>query len=131
MVDAHLLDGGVIEVHLGLEGPAANRTADLLAFISGRPANNEMVGRWEMTSDITWVDARCAATCEVAPTSDAVFSLTRNGSPIATVTFEAGETIGVVDLLVEVTPAGTFRLRAPTTADPTLSDASITLSGDR
>lgn len=71
------------------------------------------------------------AAVEVAPTSAATFSLQRNGSGIATVTFAAGATTASFSLLAEATlePGDRLTLIAPSPADPTLADLYLTLRG--
>jgi hypothetical protein len=71
------------------------------------------------------------AALEVAPTSAATFSLQRNGSGIASLTFAAGATTASFSLLAEATLEAGDRLTliAPSPADPSLADLYLTLRG--
>lgn len=69
---------------------------------------------------------------KVAPAVEAVFSVLRNGSPIATVTFAAGSTIGVFAGAGAAFVAGDLlTLRAPSPRDATLGGLLFTLAGNR
>lgn len=77
------------------------------------------------------VDSRAAA--DVAATSSAVFTIKKNGSTVATVTFAAGSKLGVFAAAsnFSLQASDLIAIYAPSSQDATLSDVSITLMGER
>ena len=72
------------------------------------------------------------ARVKAAPAADAVFSVLRNGSPIATVTFAAGSTSGVFAGAGAAFAAGDLlTLRTPSPRDASLGGLLFTLAGNR
>ncbi|MNR96409.1 hypothetical protein D3C72_275640 [compost metagenome] len=70
--------------------------------------------------------ARSIARARVAATASTVFTVKRNGTQVATITFDAGATVGVWSAGVTWADGDFATVEAPATADATLAD--ITLS---
>lgn len=70
-------------------------------------------------------------TCRVNPTSNAVFTIKRNGSAYATCTFNTDGTTTVAwqGSNWDLGPDDILSFHTPVTQDPTLLDVSITLTG--
>lgn len=72
------------------------------------------------------------ATCNVAPTRNAVFSLQKNGTQFGTCTFAIGSTTGVFSTSgqpVSFAVGDVFNIVAPATADTTLAGVRMSLIG--
>lgn len=69
------------------------------------------------------------ASCDTAATGTAVFSLTQNGTQIGTVTFNAGQTYGVVNFpaLTSFLDNDIFEIIAPNPQDATLANVRLSL----
>ena len=110
---------------------AADATGiNLCPFISGRPEAAELVLRLEVVTSLDLDVTRCAASAETASTGTAVFSITMDNAAVGTVTFTASAD-GVVALSDTTVGPGVLKIIAPASQDATLSDVSITLTGDR
>lgn len=69
--------------------------------------------------------ARSFARARVAATASTVFTVKRNGTTVATVTFAAGATVGVWSAAVTWADGDFAVLESPATADATLADITI------
>jgi len=69
--------------------------------------------------------ARSFARARVAATASTVFTVKRNGTTVATVTFAAGATVGIWSAAVTWTDGDFATVEAPATADATLADIVI------
>lgn len=69
--------------------------------------------------------ARSFARARVAATASTVFTVKRNGTQVATVTFAAGATVGVWSAGVTWADGDFATLEAPASADATLADVVI------
>lgn len=107
---------------------------DVQFFDTDRPASNELVNKLYpvgVTFPVGLSESHAEA--EVAATADAVYSFKKNGTTFATLTFPAGETVGVW----ECTTATYFDTGdeltqwAPTVRDATLAEVGGNLIGYR
>lgn len=107
---------------------------DLASFDTDRPASGELLlkiyppgvtFREDMTDS--------AAGAEVAATAEAVFSLTKNGTQFATLTFAAASATGVFACAADTafTTGDILRVIAPNPRDATLSGVAATFIGYR
>ena len=109
---------------------------DLGFFYSGKPTNSQEVFRMEAVRDWTHPDPGTGSTGEarVASTGNVAFSVKRNGTQYATVTFNisASGTWAFDAASDEAFSAGdTLTVVAPATADATLEDIAIFIKGLR
>lgn len=109
---------------------------DLGFFYSGKPINSQEVFRMEAVRDWTHPDPGTGSTGEarVASTGNVAFSVKRNGTQYATVTFNisASGTWAFDAASDEAFSAGdTLTVVAPATADATLEDIAIFIKGLR
>lgn len=80
------------------------------------------------------LDPWVVATSEVPFTSEAVFTIARNGVDVATLTFAAAGTEAVLDqvlLLLLFVDGGVLTIRGPETADATGAGLSFSMKGER
>lgn len=104
------------------------RPRGLVWSISGKTAAGEVYPGYApyfLSSTV----ARSFARARVAATASTVFTVKRNGSQVATVTFAAGATVGVWSAGVTWADGDFATVEAPTTADATLSDITIGARG--
>lgn len=107
---------------------------DLASFDTDRPATGELLVKiypLGVTFPANLEDSQAGA--EVAATSEAVFSITKNGVEFATLTFPAGNSTGVFACATDTTfeSGDVLRVIAPTPRDATLSGVAATLVGFR
>lgn len=108
---------------------------DICSFDTDRPASGELIGKWVAPRTTTFLAglADSIARAEVAATSSAVFSLTKNGAQFATLTFGAASATGVFACASDAAfaRADILRMIAPNPRDATLSGVAGTLVGSR
>ncbi len=107
---------------------------DVASFDTDRPASGELLLKLYppgVTFRAGMMDSRAGA--EVAATANAVFSLTKNGTQFATLTFAAGSAVGVVACPIDTsfTTGDVLRVIAPSPRDATLSGVAATFIGYR
>lgn len=107
---------------------------DLASFDTDRPATGELILKIfppGVTFRAGLTDS--AAGAEVAATASAVFSITKNGTQFATLTFGAASSAGVFACAADTafTTGDVLRIIAPTPRDTTLSGVAATLIGYR
>lgn len=107
---------------------------DLATFDTDRPASGELILKIYppgVTFRAGMTDSRAGA--EVAATANAVFSLTKNGTQFATLTFAASSAAGVIACPVDTsfTTGDVLRVIAPNPRDATLSGVAATFIGYR
>lgn len=124
---------GGLWVYLGVETALFSRY-DLASFDTDRPASGEMLVKIfppgvTFREDLT----DSAAGAEVAATAEAVFSITKNGTQFATLTFGAASATGVFACAADTsfTTGDVLRIIAPNPRDATLSGVAATLIGYR
>lgn len=73
------------------------------------------------------------ATLDVATTADSVFSITKNGAEIGTISFAAGNTTGILAMAstASFNRGDTFKVLAPLSPDATAAGISLSLLGSR
>ena len=110
---------------------------DLSFFVGGDPLDGELVFRFVATREFTlpagltgseaWCDTYSTSTGSVA------FSLLRNGALIGSIDFAAGQEQGTFTFPSDVTfdPEDILDVIAPSPADATLQNVSVTLAGTR
>lgn len=92
--------------------------------ISGKSTASEVVPGLSPYA-FTSTTARSFARARVAATASTVYSVKRNGTTVATVTFAAGATVGVWSAGVTWADGDFAILEAPATADATLADITV------
>jgi hypothetical protein len=124
---------GGLWVYLGMQAALFSRY-DLISFDTDRPASGELLLKVYppgVTFRAGLTDSRAGA--EVAATASSVFSLTKNGTQFATLTFAAGSAAGVIACASDAvfTTGDVLRVIAPAARDVTLSGVSATFIGYR
>lgn len=120
----------------GSSGGTPTYPYDLGMYFIGKPTNAQEVFRMEAVRAFTIPDGGPGSTGEsrVASTGNVAFSIRRNGTQFATVTFNisASGTWAFDAASDETFSAGdTLTIIAPATADSTLEDISIFIKGNR
>lgn len=107
---------------------------DIAIFDTDRPASGEEVLK-NHPSGVFFETGlpQSYASAEVAPTSNAVYSITKNGVQFATVTFSAGNSVGTIACpsTTSFSLGDALRIIAPNPRDDTLSGVAVTLIGSR
>ncbi len=124
---------GGLWVYLGQTNAIFSRY-DLATFDTDRPASGELILKIYppgVTFRAGMTDSRAGA--EVAATANAVFSLTKNGTQFATLTFGAASVAGVIACPADTVFAtgDVLRVIAPNPRDATLSGVAATFIGYR
>lgn len=114
-----------------LKGDTGNNASqDVALDVVGTFGPGEYVGGFIAASATTYNPAGSFAKCKVAPTSQFVVSITKNGTQIGTVTFAAGQLNGVVAMTTTTVASGDLiEFWAPASADPTFTHFILTLRG--
>lgn len=105
--------------------------------ISGKPTAGEMIGPFVADRAFTIPNgfAGSISNAGAAATATSVFTLTRNGSAIGTITYAGGSAAGVLatstNADVAVARGDRFFLVCPSTQDGTLADIGTTVVGTR
>lgn len=120
-------------VYLGISSAIFSRY-DLASFDTDRPASGELIVKIYcagVTFRAGLTDSQSGA--EVAATASAVFSITKNGTQFATLTFGAASAAGVFACASDTmfTSGDVLRIIAPSPRDATLSGVAATLIGYR
>jgi len=106
--------------------------ADVNVFTAGLNTNNQRMWRQQMTRACKFPSGAANSKAEgrVASTGTVVYSISKNGTPFATVTFTTSAT-GVWAQASDATFAAgdLIEVDGPATADGTLADVSINLQG--
>jgi hypothetical protein len=107
---------------------------DLATFDTDRPASGELILKIYpvgVTFRAGMIDSQGGA--EVAATASSVFSLTKNGTQFATLTFGAASATGVIACASDTTftTGDVLRVIAPSPRDATLSGVAATFIGYR
>ena len=105
---------------------------DIIGGMSGAFTSNQIIQKIPNTRSLSFVAnlTGSVAIVDVAPTADAVFSLQKNGTQFATITFSAATTTGVfAGVLTTFVSGDILSIVAPSTVDSTLSGVWFTLSG--
>lgn len=109
---------------LALIGAEFKKRKGFVWSISGKTAAGEVypgVAPYAFAS----TTARSIARARVAATASTVFTVKRNGTVVATVTFAAGATVGVWSANVTWADGDFATVEAPATADATLADITL------
>lgn len=120
-------------VSQGIADPAFSRY-DIAIDVPARPSSNSVLGKWVAPSAVTFKAAlsESVANADTAATAETVFSLKKNGTEFATVTFAAADTtatyVNVAD--TDFASGDVLTLVAPT-RDDTLANIAFTIVGFR
>ena len=115
--------------------PASTTPAkyDLALSITGKPSASASVLNFCVVDPFTMPSNLVGSVAKsiTASTGTAVFTITKNGTEIGSITFSAGSTDGVFTFATAQTfQIGDFiRISAPSTQDSTLANIGITLKG--
>lgn len=116
-------------------GPAGTGDKYTIAIgVEGRPRDGGTLLRHVFEAAVTFASGLTGsrADADTASTGEAVFSITKNGSPVGTVTFDTSDTGSfAMASQTEFQAGDVIRVIAPSPRDATLADLSITLAGDR
>ena len=108
---------------------------DVALWASSRPDSGEHALKVAIPTAVTFYTnlSDSAAKCGTAASADAVFSIQKNGSQFATLTFHNGSSTGVFTNVADVVFAAgdLLGIIAPNPRDATLADISVTLTGFR
>lgn len=89
----------------------------------------EALGGTAVSGSATFVPASCLVYCDTAPTSNATFTITKNGSAWGSVTILAGQTEGSATIASpSVVDGDLLRFTAPAIPDATLAGLYVTLA---
>jgi hypothetical protein len=105
---------------------------DIGLFVAGRPANSELVCRFQATRDFSFPVGLAGSfgSARVASTGSVSFNLLRNGVSFATLAFASSDTGAYTSASGAAFVEGDIlTIVAPATADATLEDISINLKG--
>lgn len=104
-------------------------------WIGAMPANNGLMARVLFARAVNFATnwTGSVASAGSAATAQTIFSVNKNGTQVATVTFNAGQTAGVIAGAQVAFAAGDALTVVPVSAiaDSTLADISMTFSGTR
>lgn len=102
-------------------------------FLGASPSLNEMVLRYQFPERVSFPAnlTQSLSGCEIAPTSEASFSLRKNGVEFGTLTFAAAETEGVFASSAVTFDSEDVLSIVSLSGDATFSNISITLAGGR
>lgn len=124
---------GGLWVYLGIATAIFTRY-DVVSFDTDRPASGELLLKVYPPGVVFRADMTdSAAGAEVAASADAVFSLTKNGTEFATLTFAAASADGVLACAADTmfSTGDVLRVIAPNPRDVTLSGVAATFIGYR
>jgi len=92
-------------------------------FCSGKPSASETIGAHKFSYAFTIASSRCTATASVAATASTIFTITKDGVSIGTITFAAAATTGTFNFTnTSVVTGNRLIITAPATPDATLAD---------
>jgi hypothetical protein len=118
-----------------LEGWGVNKIYDIMIFVGGTPTESEVVSRLVVGRGFAILSGApgSRASAASAPTDEYVLSLQHNDEEFGTITFDEGETDGVISVpsLVPFDVDDVFTVVAPEVPDVTVGNISITLIGQR
>lgn len=121
-------------VFIGVAAGGSSSSPETLQFgtyVSDVPEASEILLAYDAGQEITLSASQSQASADVAANATTVFSLTRDGDEIGTVTFAAGSTEGVVSFTSSLLNIGqTFRVIAPASPDPLLENIRFTFVGE-
>jgi hypothetical protein len=130
-------DGGfAVEVNSGATALVFNaKPFDVGVFAPGAGSNNQKLVRLNLARAVKFPAGASAsyAVASAAATGSTTFTLKKNGTSFATVNFPASATTGTWTQASDATFAAgdLLEIDGPATADATLADVGITLSGTR
>lgn len=105
---------------------APNHLTTISAFCSGKPSANEVVGGLIAPVATTIVAARCVAKATVAATASTIFTISKDGAVVGTITFAAGSAQGTVTITSgAVNALQNVTITAPANPDATLANISF------
>lgn len=136
--DSVVVEEGVVSVRgpTGPVGPAGPKGDFYAIAISalGQMSDNEVLFRHVFASQVSFPDgfAGSLAGADVPATGAATLKITKNGTQVGTITFASSD-IGMLSGAgsIEFNAGDVLRIHAPTPPNPTLTDISITLLGER
>lgn len=109
---------------------------DLATFVDGSPSDSQAVLRFVAPRRILFQDdfEGSQLDADTAANAESVFTVSVDGSSVGTITVAASGTTGTFATTggeVQVEPGEVVEITAPSSADATLADVSITLNGAR
>jgi hypothetical protein len=120
---------------LALVGLPGTTPYDMLMYFPGVPLGSALLSRLIVPRAVVFASGTSTgiASAETNATNAVTLSLTRNGTAVGTVTFASGATTGTVTIPSAFTTAAgdILRLLNQSTADATLANISVTLTGLR
>ena len=113
--------------------PTAGFKKSLVVFTAGVNTNAQVILSAALGIGISFLATAPGsfANAKVAATGSTVYTISKNGTPFATVTFAPSATTGTFTLATTTTfiASDIFEIDGPATADATLAGVSITLLG--
>lgn len=105
---------------------------DVYFFQGGVAGNSYTLGAYQPSTNLILTSGKAACAYGTAATASTAYTLTDNGSTVATVTFtSSGCSVSFGSSPYTVTAGHTLKLNGPATADTTLADAGMTFGGAR
>jgi hypothetical protein len=118
---------------VGPVGPKGDFYALAISAL-GQMSDNEVLFRHVFASQVSFPDgfAGSLAGADIPSTGAAVLKITKNGTQVGTITFASSD-IGMLSGAgpIQFNAGDVLRIHAPTPPNPTLTDISITLLGER
>lgn len=109
-----------------------NRVSYWLLFVDGAPASGQQLFRIKLPQTMTLVQEETSGDAAVAATASSVFSIKVNSVTVGTITFGAGQTTATASITSAEVPAqAVFEVLAPSPADSTLADVSLSIAVTR
>jgi hypothetical protein len=106
-----------------------NRKSYLNIFADGLPSAGQQLLRTKFSERLVIAAVSSIGDAGVAATASATFTLQVNGSSIGTIVFGAGQTTATISLTsTEIPSLSVFEVIAPSPADATLADVTISLA---
>lgn len=109
-----------------------NTLMNITAWCQGKPTASQILTSYEASSTIAFSSGSGAgvASCDTAPTANAVLNLLKNGTSFGTITFNAGTTTGFLSIASNtvLNDGDVFDIVAPTSQDSTFANVRVTMT---
>ena len=115
-----------------LREKVAAELVTIAVTIEGIPTATQRLLRYRTTQALDLVAASSLGDADIAATASTVFTVKINGVTAGTITFGAGQTVGVAAFTVTAVPLGALlEIYAPGSVDATLSNITLALAATK